>query len=115
MFGLARVCAFAGVALATTQPCMLARNERCGDGEAETNEVVGFEDTLVARDIEIRQDKPKCDPKGYTSLNGLNFTSFCDQNNPFNGTPRLRNPTSLQLTTLQMRKTRSKPPQWRTA
>lgn len=84
MFGLARVCAFAGVALATTQPCMLGWNER--RGHVETNHVVGFEDTLVARDIEIRQDKPKCDPKGYTSLNGLNFTSFCDQNNPFNGT-----------------------------
>ncbi|KAH7070958.1 hypothetical protein FB567DRAFT_554470 [Paraphoma chrysanthemicola] len=44
-----------------------------------------FDGTILGRDLEIRQtDTSKCDPNGYRSPNGLNFTTYCGQNNPFN-------------------------------
>ncbi|CAA9961795.1 hypothetical protein PTMSG1_05172 [Pyrenophora teres f. maculata] len=43
-----------------------------------------FSDRMLSRDLEVRQDNlTKC-PDTYTSRNGLNFTSYCEQNNPFN-------------------------------
>lgn len=40
---------------------------------------------LFNRDLEIRQtDTSKCNPNGYKSINGMNFTTYCGQNNPFN-------------------------------
>ncbi|KAH8709966.1 hypothetical protein GQ44DRAFT_627414, partial [Phaeosphaeriaceae sp. PMI808] len=46
-----------------------------------------FADTVVARDLDLRQtsiDTSICNPNGYKSKNGLNFTTYCGQNNPFN-------------------------------
>ncbi|KAF2113283.1 hypothetical protein BDV96DRAFT_475160, partial [Lophiotrema nucula] len=37
---------------------------------------------IESRDVAIRADTP-C-PSGYTSHNGLNFTTYCEQNNPWN-------------------------------
>lgn len=54
--------------------------------------MVGLADTLVGRDLAVRQtsSSTKCDAtKGYTSQNGLNFTLYCEQNNPFNGTTNI--------------------------
>lgn len=42
-----------------------------------------FEGTILGRDLNIRQNSD-CDPNGYRSANGLNFTTYCGQNNPFN-------------------------------
>lgn len=36
-----------------------------------------------SRDLEVRATT-KC-PDSYTSKNGLNFTTYCEHNNPFNG------------------------------
>ncbi|KAI2483500.1 PAN-1 domain containing protein [Pyrenophora tritici-repentis] len=43
-----------------------------------------FSDRILSRDLEVRQDNATKCPATYTSRNGLNFTSYCEQNNPFN-------------------------------
>ncbi|KAF2824451.1 hypothetical protein CC86DRAFT_468569 [Ophiobolus disseminans] len=44
-----------------------------------------LEDTIVGRNLALRQsDTSKCDPFGYRSQNGQNYTTYCEQNNPFN-------------------------------
>ncbi|KAJ4362970.1 hypothetical protein N0V83_010087 [Neocucurbitaria cava] len=49
---------------------------------------------IYSRDLEVR-DATKC-PDSYTSKNGLNFTTYCDQNNPFNDAQDPFNSPSMQ-------------------
>ncbi|KAH7359507.1 hypothetical protein BKA66DRAFT_229143 [Pyrenochaeta sp. MPI-SDFR-AT-0127] len=46
-----------------------------------THEVIA--ESLFNRGLEVRQTATKC-PDNFTSKNGLNFTTYCEQNNPFN-------------------------------
>ncbi|RAR06201.1 nucleolar GTP-binding protein 1 [Stemphylium lycopersici] len=48
----------------------------------DTNARVDFTHLIHPRHLELRQDND-C-PPSYTSLNGLNFTSYCNQRNPNN-------------------------------
>jgi len=48
-----------------------------------TNARIDLTDLIHPRDLELRQDND-C-PPSYTTLNGLNFTSYCNQRNPNNG------------------------------
>ncbi|CAO2652753.1 Nn.00g021640.m01.CDS01 [Neocucurbitaria sp. VM-36] len=51
---------------------------------------------IFGRDLEVRQDATKKCPDSYTSKNGLNFTTYCEQNNPFNDAQDPFNSPSMQ-------------------
>jgi hypothetical protein len=40
---------------------------------------------ILSRDVEVRQAATEKCPDTYQTQNGLNFTSYCEQNNPGNG------------------------------
>lgn len=49
--------------------------------------IIVIAEPISSRALELRQADPtKCESNSYTSQNGLNFTTYCGQNNPFNGT-----------------------------